>query len=117
MSIKKSSLKPGTEGEGKFSGLLEMFPPHLQLKSRGDGDSQHLEIKISEVGQEKQIQRIPLESHASNPRVGTPAEAAVRNQMPLPSFPLGYRDMKRLETQVFLSTHQYFILRADCSLK
>lgn len=87
------------------------------MKSRGDGDSQRLEIKKSEVGQEKQIQRISLESHASNPRVSTPAEVAVRNQMPVPSFPLGYRDMKPLETQVFLSTHQYSILRADCILK
>lgn len=58
-----------------------MCPPHLQVKSRGNGDFQHWETKISEVGQEKQTLRISLESHTPEAGVGAPAEVAVRNQM------------------------------------
>lgn len=43
-------------------------------------------MKKSEVGREKQTQRISLEGHAPKLRVGTPAKVAVRNQMPAHVF-------------------------------
>lgn len=89
--------------------MLEMSPPHLQVKSKGDGDFQQLEIKKSEVGQEKKTQK----SHATNPKGWHPRRSHCQEPNASSSLPLGYGNMDPLETQVFLSTHQYSILRAD----